>query len=264
MRRLLALVTALLLGPVALRAEVICTLLIDAPTGDILSEQGNCDRRMTPASTFKLPLAVMGYDSGLLTDAETPMMTIQPGEPDWGGPAWRRPVNPRDWLDHSVVWYSQRLTRALGSERLERYAQDLGFGNADVSGDAGYNNGLERSWIASSLAISPREQVAFIRALVKGTLSVSPEAQDKARDIVPVTPMGQWTLYGKTGTAFPRNSDRSFNRARGIGWYVGWANSASRTVVFARLTQDSAPQDQSPGIRARAALLDDWAILTSD
>lgn len=264
MHRLIALVAALLLSPAVLRAEVICTLLLDIPTGEILTEQGDCDRRMTPASTFKLPLAVMGHDSGLLTDAETPVMTIRPGDPDWGGPAWRAPVTPRDWLEHSVVWYSQRLTHSLGSERLARYARDLGLGNADVSGDAGFDNGLDRSWIASSLAISPREQSAFIRGLVLGRLPVSPEAHEKTRAIVPVTKLGPWRLHGKTGGAYPRNADRSFNRARGIGWYVGWAEAGTRSIAFVRLTQATARQDGSPGILARAALLDDWPALTAD
>ena len=71
-----------------------------------LVEEGDCTGRVTPASTFKVPLAVMGFDAGVLTDAHAPVLTIRPGEPDWLGDAWRQPTDPTRWMKYSVVWYS--------------------------------------------------------------------------------------------------------------------------------------------------------------
>jgi beta-lactamase class D len=76
----------------------------------------------------------------------------------WGGDAWRGDEDLVAWMKHSVAWYSQRMTWRLGAEKLEARARALGYGNADVSGDPGKGNGLERAWIASSLAVSPHEQ----------------------------------------------------------------------------------------------------------
>ncbi|WP_410016997.1 penicillin-binding transpeptidase domain-containing protein [Pseudomonas sp. 7P_10.2_Bac1] len=49
----------------------------------------------------------------------------------------------------------------------------FGFGNADLSGDPGGSNGLDRSWISSSLKISPLEQLHFQEKIARRELHVS-------------------------------------------------------------------------------------------
>jgi beta-lactamase class D len=56
-------VSALLSLSSVVQAKVICTVLADAG-GKILIEEGACGQRVTPASTFKIALSLMGYDSG--------------------------------------------------------------------------------------------------------------------------------------------------------------------------------------------------------
>lgn len=41
-----------------------CTIIADAITGNTLYETGECARRVSPCSSFKLPLAIMGFDRG--------------------------------------------------------------------------------------------------------------------------------------------------------------------------------------------------------
>ena len=240
------------------QTDVLCTLIVDAETGATLREDGDCDSRVTPASTFKIPLAVMGYEAGILTDMRTPVMTYQAGDPDWGGANWTRDTDPASWMRFSVVWYSQRITRRLGADTLSRYAQAFGYGNGDFSGDVGFDNGLERAWIASSLRVSPREQTAFLRALLRDALPVQPTAMSHARALVESTEVRDWLIHGKTGAAYPRRADRSFDYDRGWGWYVGWANNAERRLVFAHLTQTRTRSAGSPGNRARDAFLSAW------
>mgnify|MGYP006168708105 CR=1 FL=1 len=76
--------------PIPPSAERICTLIAEAQSGKILLEAGDCDTRVTPASTFKLPLAVMGFDSGFLESPDAPSLPFRQGDPDWGGAAWRQ------------------------------------------------------------------------------------------------------------------------------------------------------------------------------
>lgn len=240
------------------QANTICTLITDARTGTVLLEEGDCGSRVTPASTFKVPLAVMAYDAGILADAHHPVMAFRTGDPDWGGANWTKDTGPADWMRYSVVWYSQRITHAMGAEALTRYAQGFDYGNADFSGDPGFDNGLERAWIASSLQVSPREQAAFLRALVLDALPVRPEAMEHAREIVQIHRIGDWVIHGKTGTAYPRRADRSFDYARGWGWYVGWAQGGGRTLIFVRLTQAHERSSGSPGNLTRDAFLRQW------
>ncbi len=209
-----------------------CTLIVDADTGHTRIEDGDCNTRYTPASTFKVPLALMGFDSGLLTDAHTPRWEWPPNQR--APQRDRKPVDPTIWEADSVVWYSRELTRRLGAARFGAYVHRLVYGNEDVAGDPGEDNGLTRSWISSSLKISPREQAAFIRRLLAGDLPVSAEAQQKTKDILPVfeTASG-WRVHGKTGSGSLPSQDKT-DKGKPVGWFVGWAERDGKTIVFAR------------------------------
>ncbi len=249
-------------APRLAQSATLCTIVMDATTGRVLLEQGDCRARVTPASTFKIPLAVMGFDSGVLTDAHAPVLSYKAGDPDWGGEAWRQPTDPTRWLKYSVVWYSQRITHALGEARVTAYARKLGFGNADISGDPGRANGLDRAWIASSLQVSPYEQVVFLRRLVNHELPVSAQAIAKAEDVVEVSPAaagGGWQVHGKTDTAYPHDGSGVSDKAHAYGWYVGWATKGARTLLVARLDQDERADPVPTGLRTRAALLAAWS-----
>ena len=63
----------------------ICTLIADPVRNVILTEKGKCDDRVTPASTFKLALAIMAFDHGILKDPHTPKWAFKHGYPAWGG-----------------------------------------------------------------------------------------------------------------------------------------------------------------------------------
>jgi beta-lactamase class D len=219
--RALGLVLAAGLAGLALQAaqaRTVCTLVADAQTGRTLVEQGDCATRVTPASTAKIAFAVMGYDAGFL-------------------------------------WFSQRITHALGEKTLHDYAVKFGYGNADFSGDPGKRNGLERAWIASSLKISPREQVAFLSRLVNRRLPASAHALDMTLSIVEKHPIQDgWTVHGKTGMAYPRKLDDTFDEDRPWGWFVGWAEKDGRTAVFARLVQDEKKMPGTAGNRTRDAM----------
>ncbi|PXA98458.1 class D beta-lactamase [Nostoc sp. 3335mG] len=243
------------------QARDICTLIADAATRTVLHQEGDCETRVTPASTFKVALAVMAYDAGIVISAHEPKLPFKEGYADWIA-TWRQDTDPSMWMENSVVWYSQRLTEMLGAEKLTAYAQKFGYGNADFSGDPGKNNGLGRSWISSSLKISPLEQAGFVAALVDGKLPTSPVAMAGAMELVQQGGVSEgWALRGKTGSAFPRLADGNFDRARGWGWFVGWAEKDERRLVFVRLTQDEERHAVSGGLRARDALLADWAAL---
>ncbi|MCY0092702.1 class D beta-lactamase [Hoeflea ulvae] len=264
MKYILPVLILLISSASGVSARTICTLIADAKSGELLLSQGDCSTRVTPASTFKIPLALMGFESGYLTGAHAPVLPYKAGYPDWGGRNWTQPTDPQRWMKFSVVWYSQQLTAALGMAEFQRYTQAFGYGNADVSGDPGKNNALERAWISSSLKIAPIEQIAFLRGLVNGDLPVKPAARDLTLALVEATPAaGGWTIFGKTGAACPRQADGSFDRARGWGWFVGWAEKGDRTVVFARLNQDEKREKGSAGIRNKQAFLKAWPELIS-
>lgn len=245
-------------------AGPICMLVTDEAAAEVLHQTGDCDTRVTPASTFKIALALMGYDAGVLQDAHAPALPYRDGYPDWGGDNWRQTTDPQRWMTYSVVWFSRQITPALGVPQLSRYAAAFGYGNADFAGDYGQSNGLERAWMSSSLQISPREQVVFLSRMIRYDLPLSVGAVENTMEIVEYTDTANgWRIWGKTGAAYPRDASGRFDYAKGWGWFVGWARRDDRTLVFAHLLQDEARHETSAGVRARAAVIDTFDVLVS-
>lgn len=246
------LMTLALLAGAALSASaqgaIRCTLLVDAGTGKTLVREGQCEQRVTPASTFKVAISLMGYDSGILVDEKTPQLPFREGYVDWL-PEWRTATAPDAWMKQSVVWYSQQLTTRLGAERFQSYLDRFDYGNRDASGNPGKGDGLTEAWLSSSLKISPDEQAVFLRKLVNRTLPVSRKAVEMTASLMRYpTLRNGWDLYAKTGSGAEPG-------ALPHGWLVGWATNGTRTVVFARLVQDDKRQEGRAGLRVRDAFV---------
>ncbi|MDX8521333.1 class D beta-lactamase [Mesorhizobium dulcispinae] len=229
--------------------DIHCTLIQDQESGATLYQDGVCDQRVSPASTFKVPLALIGYDAGILSDQHTPSWDYKPEfnavKRD------RKTVDPTIWERDSIIWYSREITRRLGAKSFAGYVSKFGYGNADVSGTAGKNDGLTNSWVDSSLEISPVEHTDFLRRLLAGKMPVSAKAHEMTKAIIPSFKAGDWTVQGKTGsTGLDKNK-------RSLGWFVGWAEKDGRRIVFARLVVDAKRSDMPKGLATRAAFLKD-------
>lgn len=236
------------------QAPLRCTILIDAATGKALVREGQCDQRVTPASTFKIAISLMGYDSGILQDEHTPALPFKDGYIDWL-PEWRATTDPAAWMKKSVIWYSYQVTSRLGQARFERYVNNLNYGNRDWSGLPRREDGLVLPWLSSSLKISPAEQAVFLTKLVNRKLPISAKAVDMTSRLMQFPPLNNgWKVFAKTGTGNPHVA---MDKGPGgdYGWFVGWARKGQRTIVFVRLVQDENDEDIRAGLRVRDAML---------
>lgn len=122
-----------------------------------------CKRQQPPLSTFKIPLAVMAFDSGLLKNDN---FTFK-----WSGEKeeiaeWNHDQNATTWMSNSVIWFSQKITKSLGKPKVQEYLKAFEYGNEDFSGK------LENAWLTpapfvrppvkTSVLISPVEQIQFL------------------------------------------------------------------------------------------------------
>jgi beta-lactamase class D len=230
-----------------------------APVAPVIGDK--CETPVSPSSTFDIALSLMGFDSGLLTTPDSStwpngagnLVTVEDGQ---------APPTPRTWLRNSDVRYSQELTKALGLTRLQQYVDNIHFGNRDLTGDTGEDNGLTQAWLSSSLQISPGELLHFLRMLVLRDMPFSAEAVEKTMGSMPVFAAGGgWTVRGVTATGFLRMPDGTRNRNRQFGWFVGWADRAASRVVFVRLVEDEGAERVPAGIRARDTLLAEFSGL---
>lgn len=242
-------------APTVMAAQPVqCTVVVDAASGETVHRDGTCDKAFAPQSSFKLPLAVMGYDAGILTDAQTPRWDYRP---EWKSPAReQKSVDPTIWERDSIVWYSQEITRKLGKQKFAEYVRRFDYGNADVKGVKGKSDGLTQSWLMSSLKISPEEQVDFLRRFVNGKLPVSKEAHDKTVAIIPTFKAADgWTIHGKTGAGRMRTEAGKFDGNDWLGWFVGWAEKGERRVVFATLNIRDWTSEEPISFATRDALI---------
>lgn len=243
--------------PAAAEERVVCTLALEVGSSEPLVQEGRCDERISSASTFKIAISLMAFDSGVFTASDQPEWPFKEGYADWN-PKWRQATTPASWMRDSVVWFSQRTTEKIGAERFSAYVDAFDYGNEDVSGDKGKANGLTNAWLSSSLQISPAEQVAFLTRMLEGKLPVDPATVEHTKKLVELgeEPSG-WHIYGKTGAGMPFGEDGELLKGQPFGWYVGWAEKDDRKVVFARLVRFSARPESSPGLITREGLLEE-------
>ncbi|MCH9609316.1 MAG: Beta-lactamase OXA-18 [Chlamydiales bacterium] len=199
-------------------------LLIESSSKAPLFEMGSrLDDRITPTSTFKIALSLIGFDTGILENEQAPIWHFQEGYDDFLA-VWRLPQNPYSWIKTSCVWFSNLLVMQLGEESFQTYLAHLDYGNQDIS------DGLSSVWITSSLKISPKEQVEFIRKMVCKELPISDDAIKTTKKLLYVDNLGEgWQLYGKTGWS---GSTIKADGENQVGWFVGWVETKNSTYPF--------------------------------
>lgn len=234
-----------------------CTVILEAVSGKTLYRHGACNTRLSPASTFKVALALIGFDAGILKDAHKPVLTFRPNS--GSSMQDRAEADPEIWLKDSLLWYSRELTRQLGTKKFADDIRKLNYGNADLAGDTGKNNGLSQSWVDSSLRISPDEQAALMGRIFDCSVPVSREACAQTKAIMPrfTTQDGQWAVQGKTGTVLYRTNKQGLR----TGWFVGWAEKDGRTIMFATIRDQIGNQPLPASFQVRNDFLRDLSKL---
>lgn len=207
-------------------------LLINGSTNEVLLEMGpHVEERITPCSSFKIALSLMGYDAGILKDEQNPVWHFQEGYDDYLE-RWKDPQSPQSWMQYSCVWYSKVLALQLSAETMQHYLSLLEYGNQDLSGGLPNPGPLNPAWIASSLKISPKEQVDFIRRMIFGRLPISKSASSMTKALLfkEELPEGG-KLFGKTGySGSIRGQDGETLEMR---WFVGWVEQEDNLLIFA-------------------------------
>ncbi|MDF3047621.1 MAG: hypothetical protein K0R73_739 [Candidatus Midichloriaceae bacterium] len=226
-----------IMGLFSLSANASEACFIAKEDGRIVKQLGKCAKRHSPVSTFKIALAVIGFDAGILTSPKAPVIKVTPEiEKNYFihyNPKkhpimlfWKQAQTPQSWMHNSVIWYSLYITHQLGIEKFQEYVNKLNYGNKNVAGDHVKKDGLMASWIDGSLEISPLEQVQFIEKLANNTLPLSKTAQENTIKIIKMESIFDgWQLYGKTGGGIK------------MGWFVGWVEKDGRRIEFAQYVE---------------------------
>jgi beta-lactamase class D len=201
--------------------------MLDGRTGSwALYQPERCATRFVPASTFKIANALIGLETGVLADEKVVFPYDRAAEAfrlkgaTMDVPEWRRDHDLASGMKFSVVWYYQELARRIGKERMDSWVKKLGYGNMDTG------TVVDRFWLDGPLAISPREQLGFLKRLHDGTLPLSARSMEIVRKIIEIEKTDAYTLRGKTGLADANG---------GHGWLVGWVERGEDVHYFATI-----------------------------
>jgi beta-lactamase class D len=192
-----------------------------------------CATRLSPASTYKIPHALIGLETGVITAD-----TIE----KWDGV--RRPQQPKWNQDHtvlsamrpSVLWFFQAIAPRVGAARAHEWLQRFQYGNADTSGP------VTQYWVNGRLRISPDEQVAFLEKFYEDGLPVSKQHAARLRAALEQAPGTVENARGVTRLEAQWRSGISLNSKTGastiasgesVSWLVGQLTVDQRKLVFA-------------------------------
>ena len=90
-----------------------------------------CEKRVSPASTYKIYSGLFALEEGILTPEANVLAwdgTPQPFE------AWEQDQTLDTAMKASVNWYFEKLDRALGISGLSGYYSRISYGNCDLTG----------------------------------------------------------------------------------------------------------------------------------
>lgn len=222
-----------------------CFELYDLETNKLVTRYNpkRCATRLSPCSTFKVPISLMAFDAGILKDENS---SLKWDGTQYSHEEWSQDQTAATWMSRSVVWFSQRLTPQIGMERIKKYLAGFHYGNQDMSG------GITKAWLQTSLLISPDEQLEFWKRLWREELPVSKHAFAMTKKITYVdsSPAG-WILNGKTGSGTILGADGK--PMGGMGWFAGHVSKGNREFVFVTNYADLVAHTDSlpPGPTAR-------------
>lgn len=218
--------------------------------------------RHAPASTFKIALSLIGFDSGILKNHTSPIWKL----PENTNPYLNKckiAQSPQSWMKNSCLWYSNVLTQKLGMKKFQQYINQFNYGNMDLS------SGIKSSWISASLKISPIEQLNFLRKIVNEDFHISKYSYTQTKNIMYLQNFVQnFQLFSKTGTCKQIIDNKKSNLQH--GWFVGYieknlnhnniTNNINNTITKSKDIKrffvishiiDTNPQNDHASIRAK-------------
>lgn len=186
-------------------------------------DKDNAVTRISPASTFKIYSALYGLESGTITPEQSLIR--------WNGQnyvynLWNADQTLESAMQNSVTWYFQALDQRASLSDIEKYVQEIGYGNQIVEGD------IASYWLNSSLKISPVEQVQLLKKLYNNEFEFAPENIKAVKNAISLYTTDEGTLSGKTGTEEVNGQNTS-------GWFIGYIEKNGHTYFFSTNIQSN-------------------------
>jgi beta-lactamase class D len=192
-----------------------------------------CATRLSPASTYKIPHALIGLETGVITEG-TLFKWDGVRHPDQ--PKWNQDHTVLSAMKPSVVWFFQRMAPQIGAARAHEWLERFKYGNTDTGGE------ITQYWLNGRLRVSPDEQLAFFNRFYAGTLPIAKEHVERLKGAIEQAPGTVENARGVQPVKAPWRDGVSLNSKTGattiasgesVSWLVGRLTVDQRHIVFA-------------------------------
>ena len=242
LKNALALLAATFLAEPLLAAEPWrreCVVLEELGGGaPYISDAAECAVASSPASTFKLPHALIALETGVVADPLAPV--------PWDGTrhtfaAWNRNHSLDSAIKNSVVWFFQQTAKQIGRDRMLSWLQRLDYAADSFEGE------LTMFWLNGDLAVSPLEEAHFLRRMLRYELPIERRHVEavKAAFLMPpgkitnAAGSHDFALAGSEAVVVRAKTGNSTVGDEKISWLVGEFERQGRTFVFASRVRSS-------------------------
>ncbi len=187
-----------------------------------VSDEGRARLAYVPASTYKVPHALIALETGVVADADKELIR-------WDGQVrsievWNKDHTLRSAMAVSAVPVFQQIARRVGSERMKKYLDAFQYGNREVGSE------IDRFWLDGPLKTSALDQIEFLEKLRRGDLPLSARTLDLGRDIIPSEAVSGGVLRYKTGAV---GIDGTAGEKAALGWIAGYVDRGEDSSIFA-------------------------------
>ena len=226
------------------------TFVLLEPANDryLVLNESRAKQGFIPASTFKIPNALIGLEVGAIADENEVFR--------WDGkpkirPEWERDQTLDTGMKLSVVWMFQEVARRIGKERMKEWLVRLDYGNKDMHG------GIDQFWLQGAIRISAFQQVDFLRKLSEGELAMTQRSQRLVREALVFEKTPVYTLYAKSGST-------GMTPKHPVDWWVGWVERKGKPrAYFAMNLEPTVKTRYEDRIAITRAILDEAGVLPS-
>jgi beta-lactamase class D len=195
-----------------------CFVLFNPADDEIIRyNPGLCDTGYIPASTFKIPNALIALEEGIVRDTN---QVIKWDGYEWPTRSWNQDQTLKTAMKYSCVWAFSRLAEEIGIDTYYKYINSFDYGNKILIGQP------NRFWLAGLLRISANQQIEFLNKFYNYSLPVSERNINIVKDIIVLKTTDTYRLSGKTGGAI-------LDSYGYIMWFIGYVEKNDKTFFYA-------------------------------
>lgn len=197
-----------------------------------VSDAVECAVKTAPASTFKVPHALIALETGVVTD---PLALVPWDGSKQTSPLWEKPHSLDSAMKWSALWFYQRTASLIGRDRMLTWLKRLAYGSDAYEGDQ------TMFWLNGDLVVSPMEQLDFVSRLVRYQLPASRKHVDAVAAAFQMPPDAITNAGGTHPFVLTRPAPLVVRAKTGnttvagerVSWAVGHIESRARGYVFA-------------------------------